>query len=120
MNFKDKLLHYMFFCHRIPERSFFYKGKQFPICARCTGILGGYLIGLIYVILVREIYIVFELVLIIPLVIDGLGQLYGYWKSNNRRRFITGILGGVTTISLLRLACVLGLRSGQYVATLLK
>lgn len=25
-------------CHQMPERSFFYKGKQFPVCARCTGV----------------------------------------------------------------------------------
>ena len=24
-------------CHRIPERSFFFRGHQFPVCARCTG-----------------------------------------------------------------------------------
>ncbi|PQL91928.1 DUF2085 domain-containing protein [Apibacter adventoris] len=25
-------------CHQKPERSFFWKRKQFPLCARCTGI----------------------------------------------------------------------------------
>lgn len=30
----------IFGCHRRPERSFFYKGRQFPICARCTGGIG--------------------------------------------------------------------------------
>ncbi|MBQ3473297.1 MAG: DUF2085 domain-containing protein, partial [Methanobrevibacter sp.] len=24
-------------CHRMHERSFFIKGHQFPVCARCTG-----------------------------------------------------------------------------------
>ena len=25
-------------CHQIPERSFFWAGQQFPVCARCTGL----------------------------------------------------------------------------------
>ena len=29
-------------CHQMPERSFFYKGKQFPVCARCTGVIIGF------------------------------------------------------------------------------
>ena len=33
-------------CHQMPERSFFYKGYQFPVCARCTGLMAGYLLGI--------------------------------------------------------------------------
>ena len=29
-------------CHQLSERSFRYKGMQFPACARCTGILIGF------------------------------------------------------------------------------
>src|SRR4051812_167741 len=25
-------------CHQRPDRSFFWQGHQFPVCARCTGI----------------------------------------------------------------------------------
>lgn len=25
-------------CHQKPERSFFWAGQQFPVCARCTGL----------------------------------------------------------------------------------
>ena len=25
-------------CHQRPERSFFWDGQQFPVCARCTGL----------------------------------------------------------------------------------
>lgn len=28
-------------CHQLAERSFFYKGYQFPVCARCTGVTIG-------------------------------------------------------------------------------
>jgi uncharacterized membrane protein len=33
-------------CHQIPERSFYVSGVQFPVCARCTGLYLGALIGL--------------------------------------------------------------------------
>ena len=28
-------------CHQRPDRSFFINGHQFPVCARCTGVLIG-------------------------------------------------------------------------------
>jgi uncharacterized membrane protein len=33
-------------CHQIPERSFYFSGIQFPVCARCTGLYVGGIIGL--------------------------------------------------------------------------
>jgi uncharacterized membrane protein len=119
MNGIDKILHYMFLCHRIPERSFFYKGKQLPICARCTGILIGYLFGIIYIIFSKKPHLLFELLLLIPIAIDGLGQLHGYWTSNNTRRLLTGILAGIATIEFFRIAIVLGLNTGRYIFKLI-
>ena len=29
----------------MPERSFFFGEYQFPLCARCTGVLVGYMLG---------------------------------------------------------------------------
>lgn len=110
----QKILKYMFFCHQLPERSFFFKGRQFPLCARCTGILIGYIIGIIYILVFRDLHIVIELLLMIPLLIDGTGQYLGYFKSTNIRRLITGILAGISTICLLRLAAISGLQSGRW------
>lgn len=110
----QKILKYMFFCHQIPERSFFFRGHQFPICARCTGILIGYVIGLIYIFFFRDLHIILELILMVPLLIDGTGQYLGYFKSTNSRRLITGILAGTSTLCLFRLATILGLQSGQW------
>ncbi|AQR88418.1 hypothetical protein CLOBY_00740 [Clostridium saccharobutylicum] len=104
----------MFFCHRLPERSFFFKGKQFPICARCTGILIGYIIGILYIFFNKNLHIIIELSFMIPLLIDGTGQYIGYFKSTNIRRLITGILAGISTICLFRLACIWGLQSGYW------
>lgn len=94
----NRLLGSLFMCHRIPERSFFIRGKQFPVCARCTGILCGYIIAMICLLMVISYSFLGSILLLIPMVIDGTGQLYNKWKSTNSRRFITGLLAGVGII----------------------
>jgi uncharacterized membrane protein len=91
----EKILHALFFCHRLPERSFFYKGNPLPLCARCTGILIGYLIGMVYAFFIGNISLLIAFVLIIPLILDGGFQALGQWESTNMRRLITGLLAGV-------------------------
>jgi uncharacterized membrane protein len=34
-------------CHQRPDRSFHLAGVQLPVCARCTGIYGGALLGIV-------------------------------------------------------------------------
>ena len=34
-------------CHQMEERSFHFKGYQFPVCARCTGVIIGEIICII-------------------------------------------------------------------------
>lgn len=92
----DKFLQYAFMCHRLPERSFHFRGKQFPLCARCTGILVGYIFGILILLFYGKISFIFSCALIIPMMIDGTGQLFQKWLSNNPRRFITGILAGIS------------------------
>ena len=113
MNKLNIFLNYMFFCHRLPERSFFYKGKQFPLCARCTGMLIGYFLGIIYLFLNNQVNFILIGLLFIPMAIDGVGQYYGYWISTNFRRLLTGILGGIATLLLISTAITFGFESGQ-------
>ena len=81
-------------CHQMPERSFFYKGYQFPLCARCKGLVIGYLMGILIYFL-KIINWEIAILLCIPLVIDG-GSQYLKWRmSNQRLRLITGILCGI-------------------------
>ena len=82
-------------CHKIPERSFFYKGKQFPVCARCTGMLLGYLSFPLYVLHIFTANIFIVLALNIPAYIDGLTQAANLRESNNTLRLITGLLSGI-------------------------
>ena len=92
-NFIYKFLPIFFGCHCRPDRSFFYKGQQFPICARCTGELVGIILGIfVYFFNIPNI-IVF--LLGVPLIIDGFIQLLTSYESNNIRRLWTGILFGM-------------------------
>ena len=95
-------------CHQMPERSFFYHGKQFPVCARCTGATIGQFLSII----LNVVYIISshnskeekKLPWIISpessmismgiMGADWLVQEVGIKESTNVRRLITGILGG--------------------------
>ena len=86
-------------CHRKPERSFFIKGHQFPVCARCTGFYIALFIYFTYTYYNYVEYTPFKLVtailLLLPAGIDGLTQFFEYRESNNTLRLITGLLGGL-------------------------
>ncbi|MFJ7825464.1 DUF2085 domain-containing protein [Psychrobacillus sp. NPDC096623] len=92
----DKFLQYAFMCHRMPGRSFHFHGKQFPLCARCLGIMFGYITGLFILSTYGRLSLFLSFALIIPMVVDGTGQLFHKWESNNFRRLITGIMGGIS------------------------
>ncbi|MBO5023160.1 MAG: DUF2085 domain-containing protein [Clostridia bacterium] len=77
-------------CHQLPKRSFFFGKYQFPICARCTGIVVGYIVGLalsFFLIIPLEI----SVVLMAVMFIDWFLQYEKVLKSTNIRRLFTGI-----------------------------
>ncbi|MGL6200228.1 MAG: DUF2085 domain-containing protein [Lachnospiraceae bacterium] len=80
-------------CHQMAERSFFYKGKQFPVCARCTGVTVGQAAALIIGFFSR-VPASLAAVMLMAMGIDWSIQELGIKESTNRRRFITGVLGG--------------------------
>ncbi|MEW6009680.1 MAG: DUF2085 domain-containing protein [Euryarchaeota archaeon] len=97
--FREKFFKGHIICHGCPERSFKIKGHPLPVCARCTGI---YLGSFSYIIIVLIFNWGFNLtlflaglLLIIPTLGDGITQYFTLRESNNRLRFITGIIGGV-------------------------
>lgn len=81
-------------CHRMPSRSFFYKKKQFPVCARCTGIYLGFFV-MIPLLWFYQIGMILSAILILPTLIDGLTQAYLKRESTNFLRFSTGVLAGI-------------------------
>jgi len=100
-----------FGCHQISERSFFIKGYQFPVCARCTGVLAGnlaaYALFFIYAIPLE-----FCVIGCTVMFIDWFIQYIGIRESTNIRRLITGIIAGY---SLATLYCIVL----KYIAQLL-
>ena len=95
-----KFLAIAFMCHQLPERSFHIKGWQFPLCARCTGILFGYIVGIIVACITDCSNSLWYLLFIIPMTVDGIIQLKLKIESNNIRRLITGLLGGIGIVYL--------------------
>ena len=87
-------------CHQKPERSFFIHGYQFPLCARCTGVLIGYLAAFLMLPFGCLTPVLLCLIFLVPLILDGGIQLICNVLSNNTRRFITGIFFGIGFIHL--------------------
>lgn len=86
-------------CHQLQDRSFSCQNYQFPLCARCTGVLIGQLIMLIQLFIVRPNLLIC-LVGSGLMLIDWLLQYVKLLTSNNVRRLVTGILGGYGLIGL--------------------
>ena len=86
-------------CHQKAERSIFINDNQMPFCTRCTAIWLGIAIGLgfmvFYKIQLNEKFLFAIIIGIIPIGIDGIGQLFGFWESTNIIRFVTGLLVGI-------------------------
>lgn len=96
-----KFLRIFFGCHARPDRSFYWRGRQFPICARCTGELVGILIGIPVAILKGAMCIPACILFMLPLVLDGFRQLLTTYTSNNIRRVVTGLFFGLAFVSAL-------------------
>jgi len=86
-------------CHQMAERSFFFRGKQFPVCARCTGVTVGQAAALIAGFFIR-VRASLAAVFIMVIGIDWSIQELGIKESTNRRRFITGVIGGFGLFTL--------------------
>jgi uncharacterized membrane protein len=96
-------------CHQIAERSFCWDGSCLPLCARCTGIILGFVVGLLlplwWPLTFRLRYALFIL---------GLNSvtLFVPALDTNVVRLLLGLLlGGVSTMRWGRL---LGQRAGRW------
>lgn len=90
-------------CHQRPDRSFFWRGRQIPICARCFGLTIGAVSVPLYL---HNQYL--ALAMIIVMLLDGGSQALRLRESNNLLRVATGFgcaigLGGLLTSALSKL-----------------
>ena len=92
VNFGQKRLELALFCHRNPERSFSLLGCTMPICARCSGLLLGFLGFALSVFLQLHFPLVAEALMMVPMAVDGVSQMVGFRESNNRLRLFTGFM----------------------------
>ena len=92
------LLHRLWRCHRIPSRSFFLRGRQFHICARCTGIIIGLIASPVALYCLGATTIPFVLFFLAN-GLDGGTQLVGLRASNNWLRLGLGSGFGLTLLS---------------------
>ncbi|MBD3342377.1 MAG: DUF2085 domain-containing protein [Candidatus Lokiarchaeota archaeon] len=88
-------------CHRIPERSFFFRGKQFPLCSRCTGIVLGYWLYPFFIFNLIRLPLLILILLHLPLFLDGITQIFCSRESTNSLRFITGFFAGMSQVGIM-------------------
>lgn len=89
-------------CHQMENRSLKLNGNQMPFCARCVAIYTFMAIGLAFTVFptmpyydrLNDLKPWWLVLALVPIGIDGVGQLFGYWESTNLLRFITGGLCG--------------------------
>jgi uncharacterized membrane protein len=103
-------------CHQIPVRSYFFAGRQLPLCARCSGQYLGALLGLVLLLILRRRRAVLlppRAILLALLAffaiwaLDGLNSyltlfpgLPHLYEPSNLLRVTTGGLQGVALIAL--------------------
>ncbi len=87
-------------CHRMTDRTIYFRNKPLPLCARCTGTLIGVFTLPIFHWGIITPSMELLMILTAPALVDGTTQFIGWRKSNNILRLITGFFLG-TAISLL-------------------
>ena len=114
-----KWLPIFFGCHCRADRSFSWRGQPFPICARCTGELIGFLAALLTCWLPHPAPWVCAL-LLLPMIVDGAVQLKTAYESTNLRRAVTGALFGYGILTLFILSLAATFRWGYSIGTQLR
>ena len=96
-------------CHQKENRSFILHGNQMPFCVRDVAIYTFLAVGLAITCFPRipyhdaltDIKWWWIIIGLVPIGIDGVGQLFGYWESTNLLRLLTGgLCGAVVGIAL--------------------
>jgi uncharacterized membrane protein len=95
-------------CHKRPDRSFFFFGRQFPLCARCTGVCAGQCVAiLLWIVEENNIPLAVNVLFCLIMFFDWFVQERGLFESTNKRRFITGFFCGLGYVNILFIAVLL-------------
>ena len=113
-------------CHQQRERSFVIDGWSLAVCARCTGIYSGFLLGLLLYPLLRRIdqestpHRLWLIVSLALMAVEALGGWADVFPSSFLTRTATGALTGVVSafFVLPGLVSVFGSRVGRLNATI--
>ena len=87
-------------CHGIDERSIYIDGKPMAVCARCLGIYAGYVLGLIVYPFFRRVSSTnlpqrrWLILAMVPMGIDVLLSLLGFFDNTHLTRTLTGLIAG--------------------------
>lgn len=88
-------------CHQREDRSFKIGEFQFPICSRCTGILLGQILAIIFIFFKLNIPIYLDFIFLLIMFLDWYIQYRKIKESTNLKRLITGILAGIAQINII-------------------
>ena len=100
-------------CHRLPERSFFWGGRQMPLCARCTGLYTGVFFASCFFFWkgrqkgekpFSTAAMLLTACALLPIAADGFCSYIGLWESSQFLRVLTGAAAGAATPGLFLLA----------------
>ncbi len=91
-------------CHQMVDRSLWLFGEPMGLCARCFALYSTFALVTFLLIFLRypTKYWRIGLLLVIPLLLDGLLQIFGVTTSTNFIRVITGTFGGIGLALILR------------------
>jgi uncharacterized membrane protein len=102
------VIDYKFFghiCHQFDERSLHIRENKLTVCARCSGIYFGFLIGVLIIPFFKNIKIrniKYGLCLImLPMLIDVALDFVGIHNSNTLTRALTGLMFGIPSAVLI-------------------
>ena len=87
-------------CHQMPQRSFFVRGFQLPVCARCVGVLFGN-IAAIFGVFIYVPHVFVLLAFCAAMFLDWFLQRVNRLAGTNPRRLVTGVLGGYGVLTLM-------------------
>lgn len=82
-------------CHQAEGRCYHINGYKMGLCTRCTGVFVGLTFFGWMAILIRptrEMKFTYFVLTLLPLAIDGAGNLLEIWSTGNNVRFFTGII----------------------------